>query len=130
MGKSLTARRLKEKAGSLGDIQKAAMLAEIDRQLIESNHNNNVEIAARVLWVLHEEFGFGKDRLKRYFDAFDKTLNDLDDYYQMEEKDEKLLCTYKLQSIGVDISKWEQEAKVKEKKKDVSSEDLGQTDRT
>jgi len=87
-------------------IQKKAMNAEIRRQLAEYNEKNADEIDAMVLWVLYSEFGFREKRLKRFYERFNRELDDLRDRYEMTDEDTVWLCTRKLKDAGIDISKW------------------------
>lgn len=64
---------------SLGKRQ--AMDMEIKRQCAEYDKRNATEIDAMVLWILHEEFGFGPERY--------------------EINNEAWLCTRKLKGYGV-----------------------------
>ena len=49
--------------------EKSALKAEIARQVHELDEKFSVEICAMLLWALHEEFGFGADRLRRVWDC-------------------------------------------------------------
>ena len=91
--------------------EKKAMQMEIMRQTAEHDRKNQLELCATVLWVLHEEFGWGPGRLKKFFDIFDPSVDALLDRYEMGEEDgDKLwLCTYKLKQAGVDVEKWFEE---------------------
>ncbi|MCM1524031.1 MAG: hypothetical protein NC120_06195, partial [Ruminococcus sp.] len=66
---------------------------------------------AMVLWVLHEEFGFGKKRLRKFFDRFSVSLDKLIQWYEMDGSDRTWLCSYKLKGIGVDVEEWNGERK-------------------
>ena len=50
--------------------EKKAMDLEIQRELAEYDRKHIAEIDATILWVLHEQFGFGAQRLRTYYDAF------------------------------------------------------------
>ena len=97
----------------LNAAEQKAMNAEIDRQakerMAEWTKKDADEIIARVLWVLHSEFGFGERRLRRFFTSFDASLNQLVEYYQMEESDDAWLCGQKLTDVGIDFHKWREE---------------------
>ena len=56
--------------------RKKAMELEIRRQIVEYNQKNLNEIDALILWVLHEQFGFGAKRLKQFYNAFQNSVND------------------------------------------------------
>lgn len=83
---------------------------EIRRQLAEYDEKNNIEIDAMVLWVLYSEFGWGKKRLKRFWDCFANELKALTDRYVMDNCDTVWLCTRKLKDAGIDILQWLEES--------------------
>ena len=91
-----------------------ALEAEADRMakeaIAEMNRDNEEELDAMVLYILHEEFGFGEKRLRRFYDRFSQGLRDLGERYALNEYDERLwLCQRKLREAGIDISKWKGE---------------------
>ena len=90
-----------------------AMEAEADRMareaIDEMNRQNEDELDAMVLYILHEEFGFGEKRLRRFYDRFSEGLRELGQRYAMENFDDKIwLCQKKLREAGIDISKWKE----------------------
>ena len=87
--------------------EEKALNIEIQKQIANYDRDNADEIDAIILWVLHEEFGFGKKRLRRFYDAFKPALDSLCERYQItDRKDELWVCKYKLLDHGVDIQKW------------------------
>ena len=86
--------------------EKKAMNLEIQRQCAEYDRKHLLEIDAMILWVLHDRFGFGPRRLKRFFDSFASSVDSLAEYYEMDSSDQIWLCSKKLKDIGVDIEKW------------------------
>lgn len=82
--------------------EKKAMDIEIQKELAEYDRKHIAEIDATILWVLHEQFGFGAQRLRTYYDAFHD--------YEMEDQDDIWLCTQMLKRIGVDIEAWHKES--------------------
>lgn len=94
---------------NLSVAERKAMDMEIQRQIAEYDKKNMLEIDAAVLWVLHEEFGFGETRLKRFFDSFAPAIDGLVQRYEMDHGDGVWLCTHKLKELGIDISEWEKE---------------------
>lgn len=91
----------------LTEAEKRALNIEIQKSLAEYDRKNADEIDALFLWVMHDQFGFGYDRLKRIHDNFRPALDALCKRYEMTDKgDELWLCTHKLKEIGVDIEKW------------------------
>lgn len=89
--------------------EKKAMNMEIQRQLAEYDMKHMNELDAMVLWHLHEEFGFGLKRLKRFYDTFKPQVDALLERYVMDDSDMVWLCTYKLKQYGIDIEKWNNE---------------------
>lgn len=100
---------------SMTAAEKKAMDLEIKKQFAEFDRKHTIEIDAMVLWILHSEFGFGEKRLKRFFDLFNKSLDDLLDRYEFEDEDQIWLCTYMLKRDGIDIEAWEKELEENEK---------------
>ncbi len=94
---------------SLPVVSKAAMDREIKRQLAEYDRAHALEIDAMVLWVLHDKFGFGKTRLKKFFDEFAGAVDELLEWYEMDTSDQSWICTHKLKEIGVDVEQWDWE---------------------
>lgn len=90
-------------------MRKKALRMEIQRELADYNRKNLNELDAIVLWHLHEEFGFGKKRLKRFYTTFLPKLNELARRYELEDSDRVWLCTYRLKEYGIDIEEWNKE---------------------
>lgn len=93
-----------------------ALEAEADRMAKEAiadmNHDNEDELDAMALYILHSEFGFGEKRLRRFYERFSLGLRELGEHYQMNEYEDRLwLCKKKLGEAGIDISKWREEGK-------------------
>lgn len=82
---------------------------EIQRQCAEYDRKNEDEIDAIVLWLLHEKFGFGMKRLRRFYDLFRSEFTALYERYEMKAEDGVWLCTYKLKNYGLDIEQWNKE---------------------
>lgn len=85
--------------------EKKAMDMEIRRQLEEYNRNNADNIDAMILWHLHEEFGFGKKRLKKFYETFSTRMKELSDYYLIDTDRIPWVYQKKLKEYGIDIAK-------------------------
>lgn len=85
--------------------QEKAMQAEVMRQL---NENMSSDLEATFLWALHEEFGFGSERLRRFYNAVVNHRQQLVDHYEMSDDPEFILIR-KLLEIGVDLKQWDKE---------------------
>lgn len=93
----------------LTSAEKKAMEMEISRQVAEFDRQNMLAIDAVILWELHEQFGFGADRLRRFFDGFGRRFNELIDHYEMGSEDGPYICLQKLKDLGVDLEEWMRE---------------------
>lgn len=89
--------------------EQKAIDAEILRQCAEFDKKNENEMDALILWILHEKFGFGKKRLRAFYDYFSTELDALVKWYEMGDEDKVWLCTRKLKEYGVDIAEWNKE---------------------
>lgn len=89
--------------------EQKAMNIEILKQLAEYDRRHETEIDAMILWHLHEQFGFGPERLKRFYDSFGMSVKELIKRYELEDDDQIWLCTHMLKEYGVDIEKWQNE---------------------
>lgn len=70
-----------------------------------------LEMNSVILWVLHERFGFGKKRLRRFFESYAAELDALEKRYEMGNEDMAWLCRHKLERYGIDIAEWNKEGK-------------------
>lgn len=85
-----------------------AMIDEIRNQIKEYDEKHFIEFDSIILYTLYSEFGFGKDRLRRFFNKFRELYKELGDRYCMPD-DVSFICLTKLKDIGVDLEKWESE---------------------
>lgn len=94
----------------LTSAEQKAVDAEIYKQLAEDTRKHNLEIVAMTLTTLHEEFGFGESRLRRFFDRYDEIVEDLVKRYELDEGDEPWIAVHKLKEKGIDVEAWCAEA--------------------
>ena len=92
--------------------EKKAMDMEINRQIVEADRRYADDIDAMVLYTLHVHLGFGKKRLRKFYDAFSAEHDRLIQYYQMPD-DYTWLCKEMLKRIGVGTMKGENLMKLK-----------------
>lgn len=88
---------------------------EIEKRLAEHTEKHNLEIIAMTLLTLHEQFGFGEGRLKKFFDAYDAVVEGLIKRYELDEDDGAWIATQKLKDMGIDVAAWHAEALVPRK---------------
>ena len=88
--------------------EKKALDIEIQKALAEYNAKHYTEIDAIILYVLHDQLGFGEERLKRFYKDFAPALDALTDRYKMETDEDKIwICTRMLRAKGIDFEKWD-----------------------
>lgn len=96
--------------------ERRAMEKEFAKEFAEFDKKHADEIDALVLWVLHEEFGFGPGRMRRFYHAFMPAMQQLLKRYEMEEGEQVWLCTHMvenyLQSYGMSFDDIKKEAGV------------------
>ena len=88
--------------------EQKALDAEIRRQLIEQHSELEDDEAYMVMRILHNEFGFGPTRLKRFYEAFIVGNNALVKHYEMQDAG-AYIARKEMNAIGCDIEKWNSE---------------------
>lgn len=88
--------------------ERKAMNLEISKQIaiMERDHVN--EIDALVLYVLYKRYGWGKKRLRDFYEAFTAEHNRLIEHYEMPD-DNAWLALKELKEISVDVEAWNSE---------------------
>lgn len=78
--------------------------------VIKDQEKLAMESDSVALWVLHKRFGFGKQRLREFWDTFFEELKLLKEHYLTESReDDGYFCRVGLKAIGVDIEEWYKE---------------------
>lgn len=86
---------------------------EMKLQMNEIAEERNTNIVAIILYTLHEYAGWGKRKLKDFYDRFDKINKEQREYYQLSEDDDAFLCKIKLKELGIDVDEWIKEEQTK-----------------
>lgn len=86
---------------------KKAMVQEINRQILDQKEKFFESVDAMILWTLHNELGFGKKRIERFYKAVIRNYKDMCKYYEV---DDTYPAEYKLREIGVDLSQLRKES--------------------
>lgn len=78
---------------------------EINRQTGENVRNLSINLQALVLWAVHEEFDCGKKKLLQFQKKFLPLIQELQDYYQLENaRETEFVCLHKLKNeVGIDV---------------------------
>ena len=85
-----------------------AIESAIKAQIAIYEREHALDVDAMILYALHTHLGFGKDRLKKFFDAFINDHKALIAHYEMPN-DGVYLSRVKLKEIGVDVEEWNKE---------------------
>lgn len=86
--------------------ERKAMEKAIDQEILKKDHEYAAAVDAIVLLTLHDVFGFGKERLRRFWFGVQSLRKRLLDYYEMGGEDFPYLCDRELKKIGVDVDEW------------------------
>lgn len=88
--------------------EQKAMDAEINRQLIEKHLVFVDDVDYMIMRILHNHFGFGLTRLRRFYDLFSADNDELVKHYEMPDA-----CAYiareEMNDIGCNVEKWNRE---------------------
>lgn len=95
----------------LNSEQKKAMNKEINRQILENDMKFAKDYDAAVLWTLRVCYGFGKKRIRRFWDCFLAEHQRLRDCYEQNPNSKEANCKELLKKIGVDVDAWYEEVK-------------------
>lgn len=90
--------------------EQKAVEMELRKQYAEWDRKHSMEIDATVLWQLHAQLGYGRVKLRRFFEGFRPAANELIKRYELDEADQIWIQTEKLKEIGVDLEEWYKEA--------------------
>lgn len=85
------------------------VLRELNTELSKSADRFFRDETSVILWVLHEVFGMGKIRLRRFYDRYAQETGKLKEHYSMSDSDMQYMTSQLLKNIGVDLSEWEKE---------------------
>ena len=94
--------------------ERKAMNIEIKKQIATMERQHADDIDALVLYVLYQHFGWGKKRLRDFYEAFTVEHNRLIEHYEMPNEN-TWLALEKLKEIGVDVEAWNDEDETTEK---------------
>ena len=78
---------------------------ELRRQTGENVRNLSLNITALVLWSVRKQLKFGKKRLLRFQKDFLPLIQELQEYYQLENaRETEFVCVKKLKDeVGIDV---------------------------
>ena len=78
----------------------------LGEQWAEMGRQMEMDQDSSVLWMLHEQFGFGPKRLYKAWKLMHEDNKKLQERYEMGPEDGGWLCRQKLKQYGVDVERW------------------------
>ena len=94
-----------QKSKQLTSNQQDAIESAVKAQIAIYEKEHALDVDAMILYALHTHLGFGKDRLKKFFDAFINDHKALIAHYEMPN-DGAYLSRVKLKEMGVGVEEW------------------------
>lgn len=100
--------------------ERKALERAINIQMEQNVKNLSLNLQALVLWNLHQQCGFGKKRLLEFQKAFLPMIEELQQFYLVEDADEtEFVCLYKLKNeVGIDVAELNEMFKIQVKVND------------
>ena len=87
-----------------------AIQEEIRKQIAEYDKEYEMNLNALALYVLRVHLGFGKKRLRRFWDAFNAEHKALREWYLLDSPgDAEFMAKRELRKIGVNVEEWAKE---------------------
>jgi hypothetical protein len=88
--------------------EQAAMDEEINRQTIERHREFTDDFDYMIMRILHNHFGFGPTRLRRFHDAFIVDNEALIQHYEMPDAG-VYIARKEMDAIGCNVKQWNEE---------------------
>lgn len=88
--------------------EQQAMDEHINRQIIERHREFTDDYDYMVMKLLHDHFGFGLTRLRRFYDLFTKDNDELVKHYEMADAG-VYIARKEMNAIGCNIEEWNKE---------------------
>lgn len=91
------------------DFNKAEQVAihkALGEQIVEMDRQMELDRDSSILWMLHEQFGFGHDRLFKAWKLMYEDTKKLQKRYELGPEDGGWLCRQRLKELGVDLERW------------------------
>lgn len=88
--------------------EQRAVNEEINRQLLERHKEFADDVDYMILKILHDHFGFGPTRLRRFYDRFTEENDTLVERYEMSDAGAYIART-EMNALGVNVEEWNNE---------------------
>lgn len=93
------------KAATQG-VGRKAVMHEINQQILAKDKEYQLDIDTMVLWTLHQCYGWGATRLKKFYVAMMKEHLRMRGFYELDDLYPE---RYKMKEKGVDVEAWYEE---------------------
>ena len=90
----------------LDDYIKGEVTRQLKAGMIETIKMEEKDFLAIIGYTLFEKYGWGKKRITNFLDSMHDGLNELSEWYDMDNTDQAFLCTMKMEELGVDLNKY------------------------
>ena len=90
------------KAATRG-VGRESMMHEINQQILAKDKEYQLDIDTMVLWTLHQCYGWGAARLKKFYVAMMKEHLRMREFYELDDLYPE---RFKLKEKGVDVEAW------------------------
>ena len=84
-------------------VGRESMMHEINQQILAKDKEYQLDIDTMVLWTLHQCYGWGAARLKKFYVAMMKEHLRMREFYELDDLYPE---RHKLKEKGVDIEAW------------------------
>ena len=111
---------MKANLPSRGDLtakERRKLVQEIRTECVNQTRGYEVQLDAVTLFVLHTEFGFGKQRLQKFYDALFKKRREMQERFQMPDEDDDYAIFHFLMEDGIDVEQMYKEQDQRDREK-------------
>lgn len=82
---------------------KDIIMAEIDKRILERERQAAIDLDTVAIWVLYTKYGWGKERLKKFYSAMFEEHYNMRQHYEIDDLYPE---RYKLKEKGIDVEAW------------------------
>jgi hypothetical protein len=90
--------------------EREAINIEINKEIRRRSEQYANDVDSAILYQLRVQLGFGKKRLRKFYDGWKAAHDNLLEHYEMDKEDSSWLFMKKLKDIGVDVEEWNKES--------------------
>ena len=88
--------------------EQKALHEKVNQQILENHRKFVDDYDYMVMKILHDYFGFGLTRLRRFYDSFIKENDALEKHYEMADTS-VYIARQEMNAIGCNIEEWNRE---------------------